>query len=364
MITCMTDLQEAVRRGENNWSQRGRVNVKYYVSEALVLFDYKAECQYSNTDWNWFELNSRGLILNFHTGEVMARPFEKFFNYGQRLPSPEAKIVEITDKMDGSLGILYRSRFSHQWKISTRGSLDSDQAKAATQMLDEDYSIPDDADEWTYLFEIIYPENRIVVNYGDRRDLCLIGARHKATGEYKSAHELDKVADRHLFGRPAVYHVVDSAGDLDGMLKLAQTIDANSEGWVVVFDDGQRFKIKGAAYLVAHRLMTQVSGKRVAQAMLDGVLDTYTEGVPDEFLGEIRSHQTAINFFVDGRISYIQEAMRGAPDSAADQKAFALWVKENVPDSRHHSLMFSARAGKELRPIILKQMIANWHEPA
>ena len=36
--------------------------------------------------------------------------------------------------------------------------------------------------EYTYLFEIIYPSNRIVVDYGSSRRLVLLAAVHTQTG--------------------------------------------------------------------------------------------------------------------------------------------------------------------------------------
>ncbi|HRF99146.1 MAG TPA: hypothetical protein PLZ51_28235, partial [Aggregatilineales bacterium] len=74
-------------------------------------------------------------------------------------------------KMDGSLGILYR--WQGAYYIATRGNFDSDQAIWATIFLRTHYDLHNLADEYTLLFEIIYPDNRIVVNYGQRQDLVL-----------------------------------------------------------------------------------------------------------------------------------------------------------------------------------------------
>jgi hypothetical protein len=75
--------------------------------------------------------------------------------------------------MDGSLGILFYYR--GEWVVTTRGSFTSDQAIRAKKILDEKYNL--DLFNWkhTYLFEIIYPENRIVVRY-DYEDLIFISA--------------------------------------------------------------------------------------------------------------------------------------------------------------------------------------------
>lgn len=73
------------------------------------IFNYTQVCQYEKA-WDDVTRNCRGLIMNVKTGEVLARPFPKFFNYQEHLangwPIPDGEPV-ITEKMDGSLGILY-----------------------------------------------------------------------------------------------------------------------------------------------------------------------------------------------------------------------------------------------------------------
>ena len=46
----------------------------------LILFDYGMDIQ-SNFDWDLISLNARGIVFNKVTGELVARPFPKFFNF-------------------------------------------------------------------------------------------------------------------------------------------------------------------------------------------------------------------------------------------------------------------------------------------
>ena len=48
----------------------------------LAIFNYTKAAQFAER-WNFFERVSRGLILNAVTGEVVARSFDKFFNWGE-----------------------------------------------------------------------------------------------------------------------------------------------------------------------------------------------------------------------------------------------------------------------------------------
>lgn len=113
------------------------------------------------------------------SGNVVARPFQKFFNYEELQPSdiPTDLPFEIFEKMDGSLGILYW--IGDEPFIATRGSFSSDQAIHASSLVNKRFrelgiSKRDLIPNATYLFEIIYPENRIVVDYGSDDTLFLL----------------------------------------------------------------------------------------------------------------------------------------------------------------------------------------------
>src|SRR5690606_552618 len=122
----------------------------------LLVFSYNVMAQYGE-NWNFFERVSRGLIINWKTYEIVARPFDKFFNWGEGERTSTAPLVSLTEKLDGSLGILYR--LNGQYKIATRGSLESEQATWATAFINSHYSLENLPHEITLLFEIIYPEN-------------------------------------------------------------------------------------------------------------------------------------------------------------------------------------------------------------
>jgi RNA ligase len=227
--------------------------------------------------WNNVTLNCRGLIVDAF-GNIIARPFPKFFNYGQP-GCPEINLDElavVSDKMDGSLGISYRGR-DGKYYIATRGSFTSDQAIKATEILRKKY--PDwqpAAHRHTYLFEIVYPENRIVCNYGDVEDLVFLGAVNIDTGQSYDADYAD------LFwwtGPKAEVFPYDT---------MRQALEAeprpNSEGFVVhLLDSDVRVKIKQEDYIALHKIVTGLNARTVWQAMVDGAVDELIEKVPDEF---------------------------------------------------------------------------------
>src|SRR3990167_11491344 len=85
----------------------------------IRIFNYTQKCQFSK-EWNDVTRACRGLILNVKTGEIVANPFPKFFNYGEvdvKIPVEKPIVIE---KMDGSLGILYW--IGDRPYVATRGS--------------------------------------------------------------------------------------------------------------------------------------------------------------------------------------------------------------------------------------------------
>lgn len=128
------ELQKLVVDGFADWKSLGEVEVKE--SDGLLLFNYMRDVQ----EWNFFETISRGLILNKTTGEIVARPFDKFFNWFERGRFSRSPIMQVYEKLDGSLGILYRTE-DGELRIATRGSFDSEQAQYATKLLHEMYGL-------------------------------------------------------------------------------------------------------------------------------------------------------------------------------------------------------------------------------
>ena len=159
----------------------GNVSSRPHKELPLAILNYTPQCQYSRT-WDDVTKKCRGLIWNYETGEVVARPFEKFYNWDESgSPFPPTGPALRMPKMDGSLGILvaldYCNGVPTKELISTRGSMHSEQAEWATNfyldaVVEMANTMPaqlvfSPVEGKTYLFEIIYPENRIVVDYGE-----------------------------------------------------------------------------------------------------------------------------------------------------------------------------------------------------
>lgn len=262
----------------------------------LHVYNYTAKAQYSET-WNEVTTQCRGLIVDSNK-TVIARPFPKFFNHNPHVRLSGA--VEITEKLDGSLGILYPVSDT-EYAIATRGSFDSEQALHATSLWQSRFSNFKPEKSWTYLFEILYPENRIVVDYGDLDDLVLLGAIEIATGRDVPLAEVAATW-------PGTVVRTTQHASLSDLLQ--QRAAPNSEGFVVRYaESGTRVKVKHEEYVRIHKIVTEVSERRVWEALSSGQsIESWIEAVPDETFDFVRSCSASLNEKFDSTMKRLSES--------------------------------------------------------
>lgn len=277
----------------------------------LWIFNYTERTQYEN-HWTPETLMCRGLILDAD-GTVVARPFPKFFNWGtpQAADLPLHEPFTVSEKYDGSLGILYY--VGGEARIASRGSFTSEQARAGTAML-RGYEF-EHASGQTPLFEIVYPSNRIVVDYGERRELVLLAVIDNATGRESAMGWSGPTAERGSFTDPS--HLTFLAG----------TDRPNAEGYVVTFASGARVKIKHAEYVRLHRIVTGVNARSVWEALRNGDdLDALLEGVPDEIHAWIDATRADLERAYDDA-NAAARAIFDARPAGADRRALAAYFQ-------------------------------------
>jgi RNA ligase len=264
--------------------EEGYLRKQVHPTEPLMILNYTEKAQYDQV-WNDVTEICRGLILNSDNGEVVARPMRKFFNYDHE-DTPTLSLddeVVIMDKLDGSLGILYRVP-SGGYAIATRGSFASEQALHATEILNTKYAdwlIENEAalEFVTPLFEIVYPENRIVCDYGDQDDLVLLGAENLLSKDIT----WDADSARYFFDwQGPVAEIFDF--ETFGEALMAEPRDGK-EGFVAYFPKrGIRVKVKQEDYVALHRIVTGLNARSVWDVLANGKsFDEFVEKLPDEF---------------------------------------------------------------------------------
>lgn len=243
----------------------------------IWILNYSPKAQ-SKKFWDVYTMSCRGMVIDAE-GNILARPFQKFKNYQEHEPSEIdlTKPFVIYEKMDGSLIIVFYYEPRMEWIVASRGSFISEQSIEAKKMIGN--KTEKLTKTCTYLFEIIYPENRIVVDYGDRRELVLLARIQTFIGHELSHEEL---VEKHseLFSVVKVFDFKNIKNMKD--LQALEEVE-NKEGYV--FRDGDfRFKWKFSEYVRLHGILTNVSNIVVWEHMKNNyVFDELLDRVPDEF---------------------------------------------------------------------------------
>lgn len=139
----------------NQYIKNDLIIVNKHPKYNLWILNYTPNTQF-NKFWDLYTISCRGLIID-DNGNILARPFKKFFNYEEYSIDeiPTDQNFEVFEKMDGSLIILFYYSQQKEWIIASRGSFISDQAKEAKKIINKENFKYLDKDN-TYLFEIIY----------------------------------------------------------------------------------------------------------------------------------------------------------------------------------------------------------------
>lgn len=226
---------QAYKEKIEQYIEDGLLVRRWHPNGLLQILNYSQKVQYDRL-WDDLTKKCRGLILDAEFN-VHSRPFSKFFNASELKPEEiPNEPFEAYTKLDGSLGILYWINDTPY--ISTRGSFESEQAIKGTEMLNSKYSHVFDKmkKDRTYLFEIIYPQNRIVLDYNGLEDLILLAIIDNETGFDLPLEDI---------GFPIVTKH-DGINDINLLKELEKD---NEEGFVVKFKGGMRCKIKFLEYV-------------------------------------------------------------------------------------------------------------------
>ena len=239
--------------------------------------------------FTWPRGELRGLMVDEATGEILARPFQKFWSAAERGAAgtdwSERHIV--LPKLDGSLVFPLRDGWATKGgptSTSAKASALAAEAEPAVRALLARTRTDEDGSPCTPCFEYIGPDNRIVIGYARRR-LVLLTVRRIADGQYWS---YERMAAAHAeaqgeSGPDERVGIVEPVDRLDGLdpgatdyrLRLCDRVAAwpgDEEGVVLAFEpSGHRVKIKSREYIALHRARDDYSREnRVLGVWADG----------------------------------------------------------------------------------------------
>ena len=249
---------------------------------------------------------ARGIIFEKGTNRVVCYPFAKFFNAGEKHAAEiDWSTASVQHKYDGSIIKLYwlaaaaataaattDGEPKGQWMVATNGTTDARNAPADEQRGTTFYDLFKDAEktahldyarldtDCTYMFELMHPDQLIVVRYKTPR-LIHIGTRNNKT--FRESYESIGVEQAETFPLRTLSECRDAAARLG----------PSQEGFVVCDASWRRVKIKGSVYLKLHHTLTgnSLTDEEVAaQLILQGEQSELAAYEGDERIAGICKH--------------------------------------------------------------------------
>ncbi|KAJ3160690.1 hypothetical protein HDU86_000449 [Geranomyces michiganensis] len=334
----------------NRYAEEKKLKVQAHPSENLLIWNYSEVTQFKKL-WDDVTFRCRGLVTDT-SGNIVARSFSKFFNENERSYDATPDFT-VYSKVDGSLGILFCYR--GKWIIASRGSFTSPQAAKAQLLLNDRYpGLTENLDpDLAYSFEIIYPENRIVVNYGTDEKLIYLAAFRRDGTEIFSAREIM------ISWGVEVVTELDQTDVTDFADLLQRDID-NEEGYVVRFSNGIRIKIKFPRYVALHRVVSNTNSPWVLSQYASGRrFEEICEHLPDEFFKWAKIAWANIDSAYRSMLSEVQEMFTLARAGSMTRSDFAKKVNGSV----YKSALFDLYTGKDPQRRLIKLIDPQQMEP-
>lgn len=244
----------------NKYAAHSKFTIEKHPSTDLYIVGYHNRKPGLPIVWDEINKQLRGLIID-KQGNIVARSFPKFFTFkdylttnriilgsGDTVKIPDCG-YKIYEKVDGTMSILY-------WVdgkpfLASQRSFTSPNAVKATEILYSKYihlfsKLRKDV---TYIFEAIYPNTKVMVNYDEREDLVLIGQIENNTGLELPLEDI---------GFPVAKEYTTQYGHINDFEELAKLDIPNLEGFVITYENHIKIKIKFPWFSEAHALADKI----------------------------------------------------------------------------------------------------------
>lgn len=284
----------------------------------------------------------RGIILDEDDDwKIVSYPYNKFFNHGEgHAAEIDWQTARVYEKLDGSIMVLFNYR--NEWLVASNGSPDAGgevphNRNKTFKMLfwqtfqEMGYNLPKNKD-MCYMFELMTPENRVVVPHKTNR-LVLHGARYvtEKMGYQEVVPEF--AAGENGWECAKTYPL----NDLQGVLSMAETLNGiENEGFVVCDRWFNRQKIKVKGYVALHHLKSSLSIRRLVEIVQSNEGEEFLRYFP-EYYDEFWDIKDKFRILCEKA-----EAEYSKYKDIEIQKDFALAIK----DLPYSGAMFATRAGK------------------
>ena len=319
-----------------------------------------------------YKRESRGIVFDAVSGEIVSRPLHKFFNVMEKdFTQPDViawdDVERIMVKRDGSM--VHPIRIAGVVTMKTKKTHESREAKAATEFMNGTPKML----EWittvmmrghTPIFEFTSPSFPIVVQYPSDA-LTLLHIRDNVSGEYFNLQDyISKFGEIPfpLVEDVSAMFLVDGKVSWDAIKEWANHAQ-QVEGVVIQFKSGEMMKVKTEWYRELHRSIVFIRVRDVVKTTLsDGIDDLIAAfrmcGRPESTQIQVLKIQKQVLEEVLAIRHYCEAEARKIPVGADRKTAYVDYVSK----SKYPSMVMNVWLGKENDYIEFyrKTEVQNW----
>lgn len=278
----------------------------------------------------------RGIIFDTATGDIIRRPFHKFFNVNEREETQDhvvdmSRSHAIFEKLDGSMIAPFIVNGEMIWGTKMGAT---DVAKPVEEFVRNTQFMQFArfmiSRGYTPIFEWCSRKQRIVLDYKEDQ-LILTAIRSLYDGRYVS-HDLVKMHAEE-YGIPVV-RTWDMGLHMDNktMKSFVSYVSGleDLEGYVIRFDDCHMLKLKCQWYLQIHKAKEAIlQDRNIVELILDEKLDDIKAHLPAEDCFELGRFEHLFNIEVASACMTIERILEGIATDGVDRKTFALEIAPN-----------------------------------
>ena len=320
----------------------------YDVINYMVAFPDTFDMLDANDMLGAMRRECRGLIFD-KVGNLISRPFHKFFNVGERIETQMVNLDMsadhvIMEKMDGSMvrpliinGVLM---------LGTKMGV-TEVAQEAMKLLTDNVS------GWlrgmvemgkTPLLEYIAPTNKIVIQY-EKAKLILLAVRDNLTGEYTLPDD-------------SPFETVPTYGSMEGNIQdyIARAREQQGrEGDIIRWSDGHMAKSKNDWYVRIHKVKDMIRTERhILNIIVNEEMDDLIPILDEEDVKTVKEYETRFKVSLDNVLGRLEGLVLLARTlHGGDKKEVAIKFVPNLIHKQDARFIFSVLDGKDLRPLVL-----------
>ena len=329
----------------------------YTVINYMVAFEETFSLVRERSHYNMkIRRECRGMIFDTATGNLISRPYHKFFNVGEREETNLDKIDltqphAVLEKLDGSM--IRPIPTPEGFRLGTKAGITDVAMNAEYFVADKPeyakFIKSSFACGLTPIFEWCSRKNRIVVDYSEDQ-LILTAVRDMRSGNYIPYSQMVETGKN--YDIPVVKAIAGDETDIEKVVDHIRKWD-DGEGVVIRFDNGHMVKIKADEYILRHRSKEQInSEKNIIQVILNDSVDDMIPLLTPEDAQRLKDFQQKFWCAVDEVSSDLTKIFKGGDMMYPDKKEFAVEFVNKMLLPIHRPFMFGMKQGKECKQLL------------